>query len=148
MSLPLNRRRFLCASAGLITGAGAAAFGRGFFAEDPPAEKAPLFKISLAQWSLHRRFFDDKADPRDFARFELDGHRLLARLRMPYLRRLYHCGTPLILVETIDAGTPPQRRLSQSSEINRKRGRVMAQPGEQFKHGIFIRRAGRAHTPA
>src|SRR6185436_10152136 len=79
MSLSLSRRHFLSASAGLIAAAGAATLGRGrFFAADPPQEKAPLFKISLAQWSLHRRFFDDKADPRDFARmakteFGIDG---------------------------------------------------------------------------
>ena len=87
-------------------------------------------------------------DPRDLAGFEFDGHRLLARLRMPYLRRLYHERAPLILVETIDAGTPPQRRLAQSGEINRKRGRVMARPAKKFEHGVFIRRFGRKHTPA
>ena len=32
------------------------------------AEKEPLFKISLAQWSLHRTLFDGKLDNLDFAR--------------------------------------------------------------------------------
>ena len=29
-------------------------------------KKAPLYKISLAQWSLHRTYFEKKADPIDF----------------------------------------------------------------------------------
>jgi len=75
MSLSLSRRRFLSASAGLLA---ASSLGRGLLAADPPAGKAPLFKISLAQWSLNRRFFKDKADPRDFAKmakteFGIDG---------------------------------------------------------------------------
>ncbi|MEK6257787.1 MAG: sugar phosphate isomerase/epimerase family protein [Planctomycetota bacterium] len=75
MSLSLSRRHFLSASAGLLA---ASSLGRGLFAADPPAGKAPLFKISLAQWSLNRRFFKDKADPLDFARmakteFGIDG---------------------------------------------------------------------------
>ena len=64
MSLPLSRRQFLSASAGLFAGA-STSVGSALFAADPPT--APLFKISLAQWSLHRRFFQDKADPREFA---------------------------------------------------------------------------------
>jgi L-ribulose-5-phosphate 3-epimerase len=73
--MPVSRRHFLSASAGLFA---AASFGRSLFAADAPAGKAPLFKISLAQWSLHRRFFNDKADPLDFAKmakteFGIDG---------------------------------------------------------------------------
>lgn len=41
--------------------------GRSLLAADPPG-KGQLFGISLAQWSLHRRFFQDKADPLDFAK--------------------------------------------------------------------------------
>ena len=82
------------------------------------------------------------------ARFEFDGDRLLARLRMPYLRRLYHERAPLILVETIDAGTPPQRRPAPSGDINRKRGRVMTRPGKKFEHRLFVRRFGGSHTSA
>lgn len=59
----LSRRHFLAASAGLLA---SASTGSILAAEDPPA-KPPLFKISLAQWSLHRRFFQDKADPLKFA---------------------------------------------------------------------------------
>src|SRR5260221_9497654 len=31
-------------------------------------EKAPLFRISLAEWSLHRTLFDKKLDNLDFAK--------------------------------------------------------------------------------
>ena len=68
MSLQLSRRRFLSASAGLFAAGAAASTGSALLAADAPAGKPPLFKISLAQWSLHRRFFQDKADPRDFAK--------------------------------------------------------------------------------
>ena len=78
MSLQLSRRRFLSASAGLFAAGAAASTGSALLAADAPAGKPPLFKISLAQWSLHRRFFQDKADPRDFAKmakteFGIDG---------------------------------------------------------------------------
>eukprot|EP00456_Euglypha_rotunda_P019693 TRINITY_DN173_c0_g1_i17.p1 TRINITY_DN173_c0_g1~~TRINITY_DN173_c0_g1_i17.p1 ORF type:complete len:354 (-),score=112.75 TRINITY_DN173_c0_g1_i17:188-1117(-) len=66
MSLSLSRRHFLSASAGLIATAATSSLNSVAFAADPPG-KSPLFKISLAQWSLHRRFFNDKADPREFA---------------------------------------------------------------------------------
>ena len=32
------------------------------------AEQPPLFRISLAQWSLHKAFFEKKLDPLDFAK--------------------------------------------------------------------------------
>ena len=75
MSFSLSRRHFLSASAGFLA---ASSLGKSLFAADAPAGKAPLFKISLAQWSLHRRFFNDKADPLDFAKmakteFGIDG---------------------------------------------------------------------------
>jgi sugar phosphate isomerase/epimerase len=78
MSLPLSRRRFLSASAGLFAAGASASVRSALFAADAPAGKAPLFKISLAQWSLHKRFFNDKADPLDFAKmakteFGIDG---------------------------------------------------------------------------
>jgi len=58
-----SRRQFLAASAGL---AAAAALPRlACFADD---KKEPPFKISLAQWSLHRTLFDGKLDNRDFAK--------------------------------------------------------------------------------
>jgi sugar phosphate isomerase/epimerase len=37
-------------------------------AADKPAEKAPLFRISLAEWSLHRTLFEGKLDNLDFPR--------------------------------------------------------------------------------
>lgn len=66
MSNSLTRRHFLTASAGVLAAATTASFKSVLFAADPPA-KPPLFKISLAQWSLHRRFFQEKADPLKFA---------------------------------------------------------------------------------
>jgi hypothetical protein len=56
----LNRRSFL----GTAAAAAAASFTRPLFAADP----APLFKISLAQWSLHKALFDKKLDNLDFAK--------------------------------------------------------------------------------
>ena len=78
MSLSLSRRHFLSASAGLFASAGVSSLARGLFAAEAPGGKAPLFKISLAQWSLHRTFFGKKADPLDFAKiskteFGIDG---------------------------------------------------------------------------
>ncbi|WP_373650378.1 MULTISPECIES: sugar phosphate isomerase/epimerase family protein [unclassified Schlesneria] len=75
MTLQLSRRGFLSASAGLLATATASSMTRGLLAADG---KAPLYKISLAQWSLHRTFFDKKADPLDFAKiskteFGIDG---------------------------------------------------------------------------
>ena len=65
MSLSLSRRQFLSASAGLLA---ASSLSKSLFAADAPAGKAPLFKISLAQWSLHKTFFSKQADPLDFAK--------------------------------------------------------------------------------
>ncbi|HEY0980911.1 MAG TPA: sugar phosphate isomerase/epimerase, partial [Schlesneria sp.] len=75
MTLQLSRRGFLSASAGLLATATASSMTRGLLADDG---KAPLYKISLAQWSLHRTFFEKKADPLDFAKiskteFGIDG---------------------------------------------------------------------------
>ncbi len=66
--MSLSRRHFLSASAGLVASASVSSLAKGLMAADAPAVKAPLFKISLAQWSLHRTFFDKKADPLDFAK--------------------------------------------------------------------------------
>ena len=68
MSLSLSRRQFLSASAGLIASTGVASFAPSLLAADAPNGKALPFQISLAQWSLHRTFFDKKADPLDFAK--------------------------------------------------------------------------------
>lgn len=66
MTLSMNRRNFLSVSAGMAAAA-SSSLGSRLFAADPPA-KAPLFKISLAQWSLHKTFFAKQADPLDFAK--------------------------------------------------------------------------------
>ncbi|HEY7765398.1 MAG TPA: sugar phosphate isomerase/epimerase family protein [Aestuariivirgaceae bacterium] len=62
-----NRRSFLksAAAAGAAVGLGTAPGGLSFAAED----KQPLFKISLAEWSLHRTLFDKKMDNLDFPAF-------------------------------------------------------------------------------
>jgi sugar phosphate isomerase/epimerase len=62
-----NRRSFLksAAAAGAAVGLGTAPGGLTFAAED----KKPLFKISLAEWSLHRTLFDKKMDNLDFPAF-------------------------------------------------------------------------------
>lgn len=65
MSLSISRRHFLSASAGLLA---ASSLSRNLLAADGPGGAAPLFKISLAQWSLHRTFFGKQADPLDFAK--------------------------------------------------------------------------------
>jgi sugar phosphate isomerase/epimerase len=58
----INRRGFLAATAAVL-GAPCA------WAADPPAAAAvPLFRISLAQWSLHRTLFAGKLDTLDFPR--------------------------------------------------------------------------------
>jgi L-ribulose-5-phosphate 3-epimerase len=59
----LNRRDFLHHSTALAAGVGLAALP--LRAADEA--KKPPFLISLAQWSLHRAFFDKKLDPLDFA---------------------------------------------------------------------------------
>ncbi len=66
MALPLSRRQFLSASAAAITAAGASSLPNRLLFADAPKDPAPLFKISLAQWSLHNTYFDKKADPIDF----------------------------------------------------------------------------------
>ncbi len=64
MRTPMNRRRFLRQSAIAAASAGAAACGQGRLLGD---EKPPLFKISLAQWSLHRALSNGKLKNLDFA---------------------------------------------------------------------------------
>jgi sugar phosphate isomerase/epimerase len=66
MNTRLNRRSFLQNSAALAAGLtlGASAFpGRAF-----GAAAEPLFKISLAEWSLHKALFSGKLDNLDFAK--------------------------------------------------------------------------------
>ncbi|MEZ6057028.1 MAG: sugar phosphate isomerase/epimerase family protein [Planctomycetaceae bacterium] len=61
----LNRRHFLSTS---FATAAAVALSQGSALTAFAAEKAPLFKISLAQWSLHKAFFEKKIDNLDFAK--------------------------------------------------------------------------------
>lgn len=63
MTHRIDRRRFLAAGAAL------AAVPR--FAPAADAAAAP-FKISLAQWSLHKAFFEKKLDPLQFAKISKD----------------------------------------------------------------------------
>jgi len=65
MTNSVSRRSFLLASANAIGGVSLINMaGEEFRAE----EKAPLFRISLAEWSLHRTLFADRLDNLDFAR--------------------------------------------------------------------------------
>ena len=67
MSSSLDRRSFLktTAAMGAAIGLGPAARTAALAAE----EKKPLFKISLAEWSLHRTINDKKLDNLDFPAF-------------------------------------------------------------------------------
>lgn len=58
MTHPLSRREFLAGTAALAA----------LPALAPAAADEPLFKISLAQWSLHRALFGKKLDPLQFAK--------------------------------------------------------------------------------
>lgn len=62
MHMPVSRRQFLQTSAASL---GALALAQRGMAAD---EKAPLFKISLAQWSLHKTLFGGKLNNLDFAK--------------------------------------------------------------------------------
>src|SRR5438045_337624 len=57
-----SRRDFLSVSAGLAAAAAFPNFARA------QAAKEPLFKISLAEWSLHKAINGGQLDNRDFAR--------------------------------------------------------------------------------
>ena len=60
LSTPIVRRDFLAAAAAAIAASQA-------WAAEPPVA-APLFRISLAEWSLHRTIFASKLDNLDFPR--------------------------------------------------------------------------------
>lgn len=61
--MSLDRRSLLCTGVGLGS---TMALGRRFAV---PQASADLFKISLAEWSLHRTIRSGELDPRDFAPF-------------------------------------------------------------------------------
>lgn len=69
MNAHLNRRSFLRSSAAAVaaTGLGGAISLDAGFAASRVSE-APLFEISLAQWSLHKALFANKMDHLDFAK--------------------------------------------------------------------------------
>ncbi|HJZ94626.1 MAG TPA: TIM barrel protein [Gemmataceae bacterium] len=50
------------------------------------ADKNPLFKISLAQWSLHRALFGKKLDPLDFPKVAKEDYGILA---VEYVNQFY-----------------------------------------------------------
>lgn len=66
MSTTASRREFLTSSAAAFASLSLA--GRGLLAAEEPksAKKAPLFKISLAEWSLNKALFGKKLDNLDF----------------------------------------------------------------------------------
>ncbi len=68
MNFSTNRRDFLRQAAALAAAPTVLSSASGVFA----AVKEPLFKLSLAQWSLHRTLFDKKLENLDFARFTKD----------------------------------------------------------------------------
>ena len=82
--MTLSRRSFLAASAALpVLAHGARLTGPRLAAAD---DKAPLFKISLAQWSLHKAFFGKKADPLHFAKIAKDEYGITA---VEYVNQFY-----------------------------------------------------------
>ena len=75
MTSPIERRRFLQLSAASAAGLAISGHALGQEAKAKPEQKKAegdkkpmLFKISLAQWSLHNTFFKGKLDNRDFAK--------------------------------------------------------------------------------
>jgi L-ribulose-5-phosphate 3-epimerase len=64
-----SRRWFLQTAAGATTAAALSRFSPAVFGEETPVKAGePLFKISLAEWSLHKTLFGGKLDNLDFAK--------------------------------------------------------------------------------
>jgi hypothetical protein len=61
----IDRRNFLKQSTQVIASFGLAGL---VGTESVAADKKPLFKISLAEWSLHRALFSKQIDHLDFAK--------------------------------------------------------------------------------
>jgi L-ribulose-5-phosphate 3-epimerase len=76
--IPINRREFLRTSAA-VGALGLPLAARG-------ADKETLFKISLAQWSLHRALFGKKLDPLDFPKVAKEDYGILA---VEYVNQFY-----------------------------------------------------------
>lgn len=75
MTSAIERRRFLKVSTAATAGAALLPLGATWAQEAKPGsegqkgdKKKLLYKISLAQWSLHKTFFGGKLDNRDFAK--------------------------------------------------------------------------------
>ena len=64
MNTPLSRRDFLAMSAGASVAAGVASLG----SARPDAAAEPLYKISLAEWSINRPLFGGQMQHLDFAK--------------------------------------------------------------------------------
>lgn len=64
INTPLSRRDFLAMSAGASVAAGVASLG----SARPDAAAEPLYKISLAEWSINRPLFDGRMQHLDFAK--------------------------------------------------------------------------------
>jgi sugar phosphate isomerase/epimerase len=77
---PLNRRNFL-KTLGLLPSAGL--LSSELLADEP---KKPLFKISLAQWSLHKTLFAKKLDPLDFPKVAKEDYGILG---VEYVNQFY-----------------------------------------------------------
>ena len=65
MTARINRRDFFYLSAGLAAGAAVTRWAGGIANAAP---EYPLFRISLAEWSLHKALFGKKLDHLDFAK--------------------------------------------------------------------------------
>jgi L-ribulose-5-phosphate 3-epimerase len=76
----MDRRQFLAHSAAIAAGLGLARLQ----ADDKT--KKPPFKLSLAQWSLHRAFFGKKLDPIDFAKIAKNDYGIEA---VEYVNQFY-----------------------------------------------------------
>lgn len=63
--MTLHRRQFLIEASAVAAGVGVASLSQRLLAADA---KEPPFKISLAEWSLHRTLREGKLDNRDFAK--------------------------------------------------------------------------------
>ena len=69
MHFALSRRQFLQSTASTAVGVALAGRLQSSCAGD---DSRPLFRISLAEWSLHKTLFDDKLDHLDFAKYTKD----------------------------------------------------------------------------
>ncbi len=78
MAPPCDRRWFLKNAAGVTLGAGLASFGCQRSTDvgnvETSVEPEPLFRISLAEWSLHRTLNTGEMDHLDFARAAVEDY--------------------------------------------------------------------------